>query len=291
MRKEGLLLAVILLGAIGFVQAQGPAEVQMPAQAPAMEELHGTVGVIYDTRYVWRGFTPFGSQTAIHPFIDLDLMGTGFGIDVMAHRANASGYENGERWDYALYYKNTLGEDTCVTDYKLSYVYYNFPDNSSHTATSVDLQEINAMLSWPNLLGVEGLVPGYSFIKMWPRNSKSAVGNANSMGGTASGFIHVFSLDYAVPVAGLTAEVPEQILNFHTELVYNDGVDPRANGGYEDTDWTNVVFGVSTDFDLGSGVTLTPALNYQITMEDDETKGVNSDADIVWAGLTVKCKF
>jgi hypothetical protein len=280
LRKEFLLVTVVLLGTICPVLA-------------AEGDLHGTAGVTYDTKYVWRGFTVFGPQSGIHPFVDLDLMGTGLGLNVTGHRANASGYETGERWDYTLYYQNKLGaaEDALATDYKLSYVYYNYPDGSSHSRASTDLQELNALLSWPNLLGVKGLVPGYCLVKMWPSNSGTVVGAANPNGGTASGFAHIFMLDYALPVAGLTAETPEQVLNLHTEIVYNDGVDPRANGGYKSSDWTNAVFGVSTDFDLGSGMMFTPGLNYQITMEDNPNTGVGPDHDILWASMTLKCKF
>jgi len=285
MRKKCFLVGVVLLAAIGFAQAQDG-------------DLHGAAGITYGTRYVWRGFEPFGSQTAIHPFVDLDLMGTGFGINVTAHRANSSGYEQNERWDYSLYYRNTLGEagDEFATAYQLSYVYYNYPDLSSHTRQSADLQEINALMSWPNLLGVKGLVPRYCLVKLWASNSGSWVASGNPNGGSASGFAHIFMLDYALPVAGLTAETPEQTLNFHTELVYNDGVDPRPGGGYKDSDWTNFVMGVSTDFDLGNNLIFTPGLNYQITMEDNGDlgyygKGVSPNHDIIWATFTVKYTF
>lgn len=93
-----------------------------------------------------------------------------------------------------------------------------------------------------------------------------------------------------------TADTPEQILNLHSEIVYNDGVDPRPYGSYTSSDWTNAVFGISTDFNLCSNVVLTPGLNYQITMEDNGDRGiygngVSPDHDIFWASLTLKYKF
>ncbi len=279
MKKTILLAVVVLLGASGFAQAQEG-------------ELHGAVGITYDTKYVWRGITVYGADSAIHPFVNLDLMGTGFGLNVTGHRANASGHEEGERWDYTLNYKGSCyDEETYATRYMLGYTYFNYPDLSSHTTGSIDLQELFAVLSWPSLLGVKGLVPSYCIVKGWPSNSGTIVGAANSGGATYSGFAHVFMLDYALPVTGLTPEIPEQILNFHTEMIFNDGIDPRPNGGYTDSDWTHIMMGVTTDFDLGSDLTLTPGLYYQITMEDDSVNGVSPDHDIAWASVTVSYKF
>jgi hypothetical protein len=229
-------------------------------------------------------------------------MGSGFGLRLDEHQANASGYEIGKRWDYSLYYRNALGEaeDQFLTAYQIAYVYYNFPKLGQGETTfsggrpshiSADLQEINALLSWPNITGVKGLVPRYCLVKLWSSTENSATGENNIYGGSANGFAHIFMLDYALPVPGFTSETPEQVLNFHTELVYNDGVDPRPFGAYKSHDWTNIVFGVSTDFDLGSNVFFTPGVFYQITMEDDDNKGVSPDHDMIWATMTVLYKF
>jgi len=287
MAKKGILLiAAILLSTAGLIQAQEG-------------ELHGAVGVTYDTKYVWRGITVYGQKSAIHPFVDIDLMGTGFGLNVTGHRANSSGYEIAERWDYTLYYKGAcFNEEKYATRYMLGYRYFNYPDMSSHKAFkppsqigSVDLQEVFAAFSFPSLIGIKGLVPSYVIVKGWPSNSDTIVGAANPNGGTYSGWAHVFMLDYALPCPGLTTEAPEQVLNFHTETVYNDGVDPRPAGGYTDSDWTHVLMGVTTDFKLGDGLTFTPGLYYQITMEDDSATGVSPDHDITWASMTVSYKF
>jgi hypothetical protein len=284
LRKEFLLASMVLFVSICPVLA-------------AEGELHGFTGITYDTKYVWRGITVFGDKSAIHPFIDLDLMGTGFHFEAIAHRANDSGYENSERWDYSPYYLGAFGIDQAwETRYKVGWRYFNYPDSSSHDYSSTDLQEVYAGFVFPRLLGVEGLVPGYVIVKCWPSNSGTVVGAQNPNGGTYSGFAHVFMLDYALPVTGLTEG---QALNFHLETVFNDGVDPRPTGGYIDSDWTHVMLGISTDFDLGHNLTFTPAINYQITMEDNGTvgpggyygRGVSPDHDIIWASMTVKYKF
>jgi hypothetical protein len=300
MRKEFLVVVVILFGSAAPLFAQGAPD----------GELHGNIGITYDTLYVWRGILVYGADSAIHPFINLDLLGSGFHFETIAHRANDSGHELGERWDYSLYYANAFNmEEAWETRYMVGYRYFNYPDLSSHEAFqrathpgSVDLQELYAGFSFPNLLGVPGLVPTYVVLKTWPSNSDTVVGCRNPNGGTYAGWAHVFMLDYAMNVTGFTAETPEQTINFHLETVFNDGVDPRPFGGYTDSDWTHVLFGVSTDFDLGNNITFTPAFYYQITFEDNGRKGpavpvggvyqgVAPDHDIAWLSATIKYKF
>jgi len=273
MKKNGILLiAVILLSTGGLVQAQ-------------KGELHGVVDVTYLSKYIWRGFDIYGDKSAIQPSIDVDLYGTGFGVNVMAHRANASGYEDSERWDYTLYYYNSLFDDELyATNYRLGWVYYNFPDSDSH---DYDLQEIHAILSWPKILSIKRLVPSYAIIKLWPSSSDSLVGARSPFGGTASGWAHVFMLDYGLPVRteGLLPGTTEQMINLHSEFVYNDGVHP--GGGNVDSDWSNAVFGISTEFDLGNNLAFTPGVYHQITFDDS----VNDDKDETWVSLSVKYRF
>jgi len=265
---------VAVMAFVGLAQAQ-------------QAELHGVVDVTYQGKYVWRGFDIFADKSAIQPGIDLDLYGTGFGLNVTGHRANSSGYELNERWDYSLYYTGSIYQDqSYATNYKVSYVYYNYPErSSSDTTDSLDIQELNAVLSWPNILPIEGLVPSYVLVKCWPTNSASLVGSASTTDGTASGFAHIFMLDYPLTVPGLLPETAEQVLNLHAEAIYNDGVGPA--GQNVDHDWTNAVFGITTDFDLGDGFTFTPGIYYQITMDDS----VNDDKDETWATVGLRYAF
>ena len=267
MKKECVLLTiVVLLSVAGFAQAQ--------------DELHGTIDLTFQSKYIWRGFDVYGDKSAIQPSINLDLFGSGFGINIAGHRANSSGYENSERWDYMVYYGNKLFEDEVyATNWRMAYVQYNYPDSSSHNSNSTDLSELHWILSWPNLMPVDGLVPSYVLVKLWPYNS-------GTLGDNASGWAHIFMLDYGFAVPGILPDT-EQVLRLHSELVYNDGVHPLGDYAPNvDSDWSNIVFGIETDFDLGNNMCFTPGLYQQVSMDDS----VN-DEDETWVNLSLKYKF
>ena len=257
--KAIYLAAVILLGAAGLAQAQEG-------------ELHGTFDLTYSTRYIWRGFDLYDDDhSVIRPSIDLDLFGTGFGTKVLWARPTGSGNENNEWLNYTIYYSNSLYEgESYVTDYTVGWGYYNFPDESRKTK---DLQDFYATLSWPDICPA-GFVPSYTVIRLWPAKSNSTT--ASDWGG----WMHIFGLGYDLPVSGIIPEIPEHIIHLSANLVYNDGI---LTGDHE---WSHVLFGASTDVDLGHNLTFTPGLYYQATMDDS----LNRD-DEAWVSLSVKYAF
>ena len=273
MKKVILMAAVCLFAATGLAQAEAG-------------ELSGTIDLTFQSKYIWRGFDVYGDKSAIQASVDLDLFGTGFGVSMMGHMANSSGYTDGgaslvnsERWDYYLYYGSKLFEDEVyATNWRMGYVHYNYPDTSSHNKNSTDLSELHWIFSLPNALPVKGLVPTYVLVKLWPYNS-------NTLGDTASGWAHIFMLDYGLSVPGILPDTDEQVLRLHSELVFNDGVHPAGAPGV-DHDWSNIVFGIETDFDLGNNMSFTPGLYQQISMDDS----VN-DEDETWVNLSLKYKF
>jgi hypothetical protein len=271
MERRILLSVVVLLVLAGVVCAQESA-------------LHGSIDVAYTTKYIWRGFDVYDDHSAIHPSIDLDLYGSGFGFNVAMHRANSSGFENTERWDYTLYYRGSVCEsEAYATNYMIGYRYYNYPDMPSGGHGSIDLQEIHTIFSWPNILPVKGLVPTYCLVKLWPSESGTIVGARSPSGGTSSGLAHIFMLDYGLSVpCPLTGE--SRTLNLHSEFIYNDGVSPL--GTNVDHDWSNAVFGVSTDIDLGNNLTFTPGFYFQSSWDDS----VNPE-DEYWASFNIAYKF
>jgi len=255
------------------------------ARSPGIEilgyglDVQGFVDLTYQSRYIWRGFDVYRDNNgATQLTAGLDFADTVFGFLVSGHRATGSGYEVQERWDYNLYYQNAVFKgEPFQTQFRLGWVYYNFPE---FEAELFDLQELHAVVSMPNITTVKGLVPSYVLVKLYPAHHGGA-----PVAGNASGFAHILMLDYALPMTGLLPTMPEQVIKFHSEVVYNDGVSPLRTD--VDHDWSNAVFGVSTDFDLGYGITLTPAAYHQISMDSS----VNTDDSETWFTVSAKLVF
>ena len=273
MKKGILLTAVILLSTAGFAQAQEG-------------ELSGTFDVTYLSAYMWRGFDRYPGahgEGAIQPSIDLDLYGTGFGLNVLWSRANTSAvkspnvgglsFEEEEEIDLTLSYSSSLYEyETYATDYTVGWVYYEYPEMPSNT---FDAQEFFASLAWPEIC-LEGVVPSYTIIRYWASKSGSLTNDR-------SGWLHIVGLSYDLPVEDLLPDfLPEQILHLSLAMVYNDGA-LRYN---VDHDWSHAVFGVSADFDLGNDLTLTPGVYHQSSWENT----VNP-SDETWCSLSVSYAF
>lgn len=238
----------------------------------------GDLGFTFDTAYVskymWNGFNFYGHDNgAIQPSMDVDLWGTGFGATFWASYALKSGSRDLEEFDYILYYSGQFLDDTAfATDYTVSWLYFDFYDAPTR---ALDLQELMAQFSWPELLP-SGVVPSYTVGKLWPAKSGSAA--IKHIGG----WIHVLGLGYGVTMPGLTAEDPEQVISLLADLAYNDGF--GAPGA--DHDWSHATFGASTSFSVAENLAFTPAVYYQMSMEDS----VNPD-DEVWATLSLTYGF
>jgi hypothetical protein len=249
--------------------------------------IDGTLGVTYDSMYVWRGFRVFDNKSAVHILGDVTIADTGFGISAFGHRANSSGFENAERWDYTAYYQNALFTDEAyATNFRLGWVYYNYPHRNE--AERIDLQELHAVMQWPKILGVDGLCPSYVAVKMWPARHGEALPDASS------GFAHIFMLDYSFSLDLENAALPQPVVRLHSEVVYNDGVTPTPAVPNPDHDWSDAVFGVSTDLDFSemvglkaSSLVFTPGVFYQITMD----KSVDPKGNELWSSFGLKYSF
>jgi hypothetical protein len=267
MKKQAILLTVVvLLSVCALAQAQEG-------------EISGTYTLTYSSRYIWRGFDVYANNHgAIQPLsLDLDLYGTGLGLNVFWSRAVGSGFENLEEIDFSIYYDNKVYEDEMyATNYRLAWGYYGYPDEPR---SERDFQEILVSLSWPKMCPA-GFIPSYTIVRMWP----SQGGSPHNDNG---GWLHILGIGYDLTVHEIVPEIPEQVLHLSANLVYNGGVGAGyAPNGSVEHDWSHLVFGVSTDFDLGNNLAFCPGLYYQASMENS----VNN-SDETWVGLSLKYKF
>ncbi len=253
--------------------------------------IHGMLGVTWDSKYIWRGFDMYDDVSATHALADFNLFDSGFGVSAVGHRANSSGFEDREQWDYTAYYQNgVLAGEPYATNFRFGWVYYNYPELNSDE--SVDLQEMHMILGWPNLVPVKGLQPSYVLAVLWPSDSGSRLSDS------ASGSLHILMLDYQFSVAGIVPDIVEHAIRLHWELVYNDGFSPTPARPFRDWStvypnpdhgFSNTVFGISTDLVLGDrrNIIFTPALYYQITLDNT----INEDDDELWASFGLKYTF
>ena len=209
-----LLLLIIVVAAAGLAMAAEPDG-----------QIHGTIKADFVSRFIWRGYDAYGpNHSAIQPSVDLDLFGTGFGLNVWSSRANRSGFENSEWLTYTLYYANMLfADEAYATAYKVGYTYFSYPDEPQKGSMSGagapgaagHAQEIFAGFAWPKITGVKGLVPSYAMFAYYP--SKSDAFNSGN-----AGWAHVFALTYDIEIPSLIDSSLTQTLHLGAHTVYNE---------------------------------------------------------------------
>ncbi len=282
MKKRILLAAVILLSTVGFAQAQEG-------------ELSGTIDVTYRSAYTWYGIDKMvgaHGEGATETTLDLDLYGTGLGLSTKWIVANTSSVRSGdslvnaeELWLTLSYGSSCYEYETYATNYTIGWTYYDFPDMSSSFS---DTQEISVSLSWPEI-SPEGIVPSYTILRMWKSESgrpSSPTAARRLPQSDISGWIHIAGLGYDMPIEDLIPDLPEQILHLSAALVYNEG----AGATGVDHDLSHFVLGVSTDFDLGNNLTLTPGVYHQRVLEKS-IRDINQDKDLTWVSVGLKYAF
>ena len=239
----------------------------------AGQDVAVTVDATWVSKYIWRGFDVLDDSAAWQPSVDFALE-NGFGANLWMSYANGGGNtETGasrtdlNEYDYTLYYSNSIYEDVWQTDYTVGWVYYDYISQPSEAS---DMQEGFLSLSWPNLVG-NGFVPHYNYYHMWASEENSGVGSA-------SGCIHVLGFTYD----WTCDQMPDMPLSLMWDIVYNCNA-----GGATDSDWSHMVWGVSTSFDCPyTGGSITPALYYQNSFE----RSVNED-DELWCGISYSYSF
>lgn len=275
-----VVFSLVLLAAAAAVAQDAQDEF---AETP--KEPHAMIGTTWDSQYIWRGFDIFRDAGAMHVMADLNLFDSGFGVSAVGHQSLSDGFGELQRWDGTLYYQNVLWSgEPLATNFRLGYVYYYYP--KTNFGLTQDLMEGHVILSWPNLLPIQGLQPSYAFAYMWPgrQNDWAQIVNP-TFDDDCRGIFQIFMLDYAFTVPGLFSP-DDQVVKLHSELVWNGGLSPlgaKVNSGLSDA-----VIGASTDFVFGAdrNIVLTPAIYYQFSFEET----VNPDNEF-WASVSLKFAF
>ena len=273
MKKGVSVIIVLLLSTAGFAGPQEnkpevnkPAEIKPAETQPAEKKLSFTYDITYMSKYMTKGFESYGQQGGLFNSIDVDLYGTGFGINVTHRNAIGSGYVDKQRFDYTPYYKTKLFEGTPFamnTDISMTYKhYYGLARDKSKT-----LYEWIFAFSWPNIMP-GGLYPYYIVHYEYPALS--------GLKYNITGWLHRFGLGYDLKVN----ELPNP-LQLTSEVAYTDGIEGAAH------DWSYATFGIATKFNITKNLTFAPGIYEQITMDDS----VSKRHDITYCRLSMKYKF
>ena len=287
--KRVVFVAVLLVAATAMGQ-DWEGDLQDGTESE-VAPLHVMVGATWDSKYIWRGFDIYDDKSATHLLVDLNLFETGFGVSAVGHRANGGGFEDRERWDGTIYYQSGVcAGESYATNYRLGLVYYLYPELND--GESLNMIEGQMVLSWPNILPIQGLQPSYALVAMGQADSPSIIADGGS------GLMHIGMLDYGFSIPGIIPGIAEHVITLHAELVYNDGVTitparPRNDWTIvhrnPDHDFSHAVYGVSTDLPFGEdgNLVFTPSVYYQTTLNDT----VNEDDSEFWVSLGLKYSF
>ena len=254
-----LLIAVILLSTAGLAHAKEGKQ----------GKLGVTLDLTYKSKYLDKGIEGFGSDPGLFQTINIDLWGTGFGLGVTHQEATNSGWVDYEKFNYYVYYKNSLFDDTTYkTKYKIKWKYENYPDRPKKKKNT---QEWQFKFYWPKILPIENLFPYYTAYYEYPAGS-------NYDNSAYTGWLHLFGLGYDLSIP----ELPNP-LRLSAETAYRDGL----GGPSTDHDWSYATLGISTKYKITDNLSFVPALYHQITMDDS----TSTQGDITYVHLSMKYKF
>ena len=253
MKRTISLIAAILVSLPGFARAE-------------KRELGVTLDLTYLSKWLSKGAEAYGQQGALFKTIDIDLYGTGFGVEVIHRNATSRGYVDKERFDFRPYYKNQLFKgEPYATNYNISVGYEYYPGLARNKANTT--YEWIFAFAWPNIMP-KGFTPSYIAHYEYPAGS-------NYRYNYITGWVHRFGLSYELSVP----ELPQQ-LRLSSEVAYTDGLGGAAH------DWSYATFGLSTAFKISENLSFLPGIYQQISMDDS----VN-DEDETWVNLSLKYKF
>ncbi len=280
------LMGAMAAAAIAAESQPAPAASAKPiATAQNESDMAFTLDASYVTKYIWRGFDVLDDKAAFQPSANLD-MGNGWNFNVWSSFAGASKNDgdvstvDATQMNYTVSYKNTFGENCFVTNYNIGWRYYDWvkidsKNGDNENSSLQDMQEGFVELEWPNIIG-QGFVPRYAYYHMWQARGDSG----HTFG---QGPIHDLGLDYNWTFE----QMPELPMKFSTDAVYNDGTGYSNNADGVDSDWSHILWGLSTNFKCPlTGAKITPAVWYQTSMDDS----VNEN-DELFGGISYALTF
>jgi hypothetical protein len=238
------------------------------------EKIDIEVSATVKSKHIWNGIDILDDHGVFVPVVTVVFGDSGFTGKVIDGYPLSSGFERSVERNYGLFYTGVLREDeTWVPHYTLNYWYYG---KQKVSGGENDSQEFGSTLFWPGLIpvGENSITPSYYLGYIWAAKS-----NSNVRG--CEGFIHVFALNYDFEIADFWPDGTKQAFRLHGDLTYNDGF----GAGVIEHDWSHLTLGINTNITKGNW-TITPSLNYQVSMEDS----VNSENEL-WCGITTTYKF
>ena len=210
-------------------------------------------GIRYDDKVFLHGFPLYQDRAAISPFTSFSIAGLDMAVDGVVPIEEEN--EEDRRLDISVSRETEWGT--------FNYIYYNYPDSSSHDAQAdpTHFHEFSWQLKLPLELPVD---LSYQLCYITPFNQDT---------GEDTGFLHILKLD-------------EQIsgVDIFGELVYNDGWEPM--GLEVDNDFSHLLLGASVDLDLGQ-VIVRPQVYHQMTFDD----GITDDKNQTWYGMSVVYQY
>lgn len=289
-----LINIVFLLSMVGICQAQETKKGKLEADLSAMpvikylwygfdllDILPGIEGEItvdvtttVQSKHMWHGIDLLDDHGVVIPVGTITFGDTGFSGKVITGYCLSRGFSNLKDLHYAAFYSGAFLKDTpYATNFVTNYIYYGKPELAKRRN---DSQEIGSTFFWPRAFkaGNGCITPSYYLGYIWASKS-----NSNIRG--CEGLIHVFGCAYDFEIPEFWPSGENQAFKLYGDVTYNDGF----AGAAIEHDWSHAVFGISTDIKKGN-FTLTPFVNYQISMEDS----VNDENEL-WCGISATYRF
>ena len=294
--KKGmaLLSVVVLVSVISVCCGQETEKVKLEADSNAMpvikylwygfdllDILPGIEGKIsvdltatVQSKHIWHGIDLLDDHGVFIPVGTITLGDTGFSGKVIGGYCLSKGFSNSRDLHYAVFYTGAFLKDApYATNFTANYIYYGKPEISDRKG---DSQEFGSTFFWPKLIaaGDGYITPSYYLGYIWASRSNSNISGCE-------GFIHVFGLGYDFEIPNFWPGGEKQAFKLFGDITYNDGY----AGSAIEHDWSHATLGISTDLKKGN-LTISPSLNYQISMEDS----VNDENEL-WCGISATYRF